>query len=269
MAAADTNSARHIRPLSVDVNEQRALDRYSHSHCQGEYKGQFGHVRGVNVTWDTAKLKKDAQVEGKMIGRRRGIALNVKLKTQQAGSSGVQVINYLSAVDAGSSKYLNQAYPVKEEDFYDYRPGVPNVRMVTDELDAVAPSTPMWSLEEQMATLTGMQIPLNPDPLDAVQRTSTLDPSEKAQEDALAAFVLEAQLEAEAEDAVIVTDQPSPQHWIVHPELVGLSIEAMIGANKTKYLSIARSATGKVVPRYRDGPTTVTMHNLTAVHIAC
>ncbi|KAL0565558.1 hypothetical protein V5O48_016465 [Marasmius crinis-equi] len=266
----------------------------------GEYKGQFGYVRRVNVTWDTKNLMKDAHVKGKTIGRRRGIDLTIDLETQRAAGSCTQVINYLKVVDAGSCKHLNQAYPVKTGDFYDYRPDLPDVKLVADELNLVAPPTPMWSAEEQMAmhadgnthwdadsefpmpfgwreglstsdndTLTAFDIdtnyvPLSPPTVNGCTSSlnpAALDPLEQAQADALAAFVLEAQREAKAEEAAATPEAQQPRHWITCPKLIGLSIEATVGANSNKFLTISSTPGGEVVASYKKGLGTITVHD--------
>ncbi|KAL0562857.1 hypothetical protein V5O48_019220, partial [Marasmius crinis-equi] len=122
-------------------------------------------------------------------------------------------------------------------------PGVKDLKVVVDEVESQAPpATPQWTFEEQMAMRADgnthwnadSEYPLpfryfenatqsadildspesprrnsrSPDPLTSQSPRapeSFLDPSEKAQEDALAAFVCEAQEEAAAEEAVAAT----------------------------------------------------------------
>ncbi|KAL0562388.1 hypothetical protein V5O48_019699, partial [Marasmius crinis-equi] len=79
----------------------------------GSYKGEYGYVRRVDVTWETENLRKDATVIGKTVGRRRGINVAVDLETQRAGQSGLQVIPYLKLVDAACLVFLNRTHPVK------------------------------------------------------------------------------------------------------------------------------------------------------------
>ncbi|KAL0563952.1 hypothetical protein V5O48_018103, partial [Marasmius crinis-equi] len=79
----------------------------------GEFKGEYGYVRRVEVTWETEKLRRDVNVVGKTVGRRRGIKLAIDLETQRAGQAGLQAISYLKVVDAVRRVFLNRAYPVK------------------------------------------------------------------------------------------------------------------------------------------------------------
>ncbi|KAL0566737.1 hypothetical protein V5O48_015263 [Marasmius crinis-equi] len=228
---------------------------------RGHYKGQYGHVRGVDVTWETQNLASDKLVVGKTVGRRRGIQLKIDLQTYRAAQSGLLVIDYAHVVDAARRNYLNKVYPVRQGDFYDYRPGLRDPRAtdrdisaLLDELEAtplVVPSTPQWSPEEMQERIgTGdawdptarspNHIPESPPPHD--QPLSSLDPSEEAASDAFAAFVMEAQKEAEAEEAAV------PPHWITHPNLVGLSVQATIYTSKTEYLVVVRAPSGDIVP---------------------
>ncbi|KAL0562496.1 hypothetical protein V5O48_019591, partial [Marasmius crinis-equi] len=176
--------------------------------------------------------------------------------------------------------------------FYDFQPGVKDLKVIVNEVESQAPpATPQWSFEEQMAMRadgnthwdadsefplpfgyfdnmgSSTPIPDSPDSPPPQMPESSLDQSERAQADALAAFVLEAQREAEEEEAAAALARPRlsptpPRHWIVHPRLVGLSIQANVTSKGIKYLDIVATPTGSIVPRMKDGPVIVTVHDL-------
>ncbi|KAK1218054.1 hypothetical protein PQX77_019272 [Marasmius sp. AFHP31] len=148
-----------------------------------------------------------------------------------------------------------------------------------------APATPQWSGHEmedmRFTTAEGAWDPNASSPLPAgtiipspslTQATNPpapdaepLAPSEQAAADRLEDFCLQAFREAEEEEAAQATAS-APQHWILHPKLVGLRVQACV-ENQDVYLDIVARGNGATAQRKVDG-TARSIHDITTVQRA-
>ncbi|KAL0563593.1 hypothetical protein V5O48_018473, partial [Marasmius crinis-equi] len=247
---------------------------------KGHWKGNTGTVRGVEIIW--GKVISRIDDVGRTIKHREGLMLQIEMDLVRAQQQPTVKINYLDIVDLQKKSLLNVAHPVKKGDLYDFHPNVSHSvktpRVLPPE-QAQVPGTPQWSPEEIAENARassawdpyapglgdGAALPYNPwdeeqvspsaekedspqSPTLAGPSTSLEEPdrSEMAAAAALEASILEAIAEGEAEEP-----PPPPPHWITHPELVGLSVQATIFTSKTEYLTIVRTPTGDIVPHRR------------------
>ncbi|KAK1217374.1 hypothetical protein PQX77_019973 [Marasmius sp. AFHP31] len=149
-----------------------------------------------------------------------------------------------------------------------------------------APTTPQWSGHEMedmrfSTTAEGAWDPNVSSPLPAgtiipspslMQATNPpapdaepLDPSEQAAADRLEDFCLQAFREAEEEEAAQATTL-APQHWILHPKLVGLRVQVCV-ENQDVYLDIVACGNGATAQQKVDS-TTRSIHDITTVQHA-
>ena len=243
---------------------------------KGQYKGYKGRVRGVNVTFETKNLKKDRHVEGKTVGRRRGIQLRIELETHVAGGMGLITVDYQYIRDVASGKVLNKAYPVRQGSFYDFRPDLEELPEIAEDLDrSEVPGTPQWSQEYNAALRCNSSVdthwdpfavtplPLGtfgPDPsIPWTPESPSLNPTElpvahpddifldlpeQIHPEKLQDICLRAFRAAEAE--------ATPAHWILHPKLVGLKVQAAVDGEDT-YLDIIQGSSGLRAVKDVDG----------------
>ncbi|KAK1224928.1 hypothetical protein PQX77_012140 [Marasmius sp. AFHP31] len=151
-----------------------------------------------------------------------------------------------------------------------------------------APTTPQWSgheMEDMRFGTTAESVwdPNASSPLPAVTTISSLpsaqvtnppnsatdndplDPSEQAAADRLEEFCLQAFREAEEEETAQAT-ATTPQHWILHPKLVGLRVQACV-EDQDVYLDIVARDNGATAQRKVDG-TNRSIHDITTVQRA-
>ncbi|KAK1227308.1 hypothetical protein PQX77_009693 [Marasmius sp. AFHP31] len=259
---------------------------------KGQLKGQIGVVRGVNVTFETNSLPRDHHILGKTVAHRKGIQLRIELETHMAVNTGLANVNYLHLRDTKSGNLLNQAYPVQFGSFYDFRPDLKELPVLVEELDrSEGPSTPQWSREETEAmrsdtTLGNHWNPhsISPYPISApatpqwsghdmddirfgttMEDRDPLDPTEQFAADRLEEFCLQAFREAEEEEAAQAAAS-APPHWILHPKLVGLRVQACV-EDQDVYLDIVARGNGATA-RQKIDSTSRSIHDITTVERA-
>ncbi|KAK1221666.1 hypothetical protein PQX77_015496 [Marasmius sp. AFHP31] len=246
---------------------------------KGQFKGQLGKVRGVDVTFETNNLQRDRHVLGKTLANRKGIRLRIELETHMAVNTGLVTLDYSHIRDLKSGRLLNQAYPVRSGTFYDFRSDLKELPGIAEELDHLEPAprpealgTPQWSREEVEAIHFDTTLETHWDPYSSSPRPigtfgpdpawtpasppsnpielpipapddEPLSPSEQSAAERLENFCLEAFREAEEEEARLALSVP--QHWILHANLVGLKVQAAV-ENEDTYLSIVKDSRGPV-----------------------
>ncbi|KAL0566501.1 hypothetical protein V5O48_015511 [Marasmius crinis-equi] len=254
---------------------------------KGHWKGNTGTVRGVEIIWQKAISGMDAS--GRTTKRREGLMLQIKLDLVHPQQQPTVKINYLDAVDEKKKIFLNLAHPVKKGDLYDFQPNISHSVKVLRPLppeQAEVPGTPQWSPEEVVENARagaawdpndpdhGNSVALPYDPWNdvpvpplaetediihspAVAGPSTSldesDKSEMAAAAALEASIMEAIAEGEAEDP------PPPPYWIVHPRLVGLTIEASVNSINPQMVKIVHTPIGVIKARLIQSRSSITV----------
>ncbi|KAJ8085488.1 hypothetical protein PM082_004304 [Marasmius tenuissimus] len=262
---------------------------------KGQLKGQLGLVRGVNVTFKTNKLQKDWHVLGKAVSHHKGIQLKIELKTQMAVNTGLATVDYLRV-------YLKDLPVLVEELDRSEGPGTP--QWTREEMETMwsdttpgphwdpnsfspypisAISTPQWSGHEiedmhfganqesawnpnassPLPVVTTIPSPPSPNP---EPDHEPLNPSEQqAAADRLEEFCLQAFREAEEEETAQAAASV-PQHWILHPKLVGLRVQASV-EDQDVYLDIVARGNGATAQQKVDG-TNQSIHDIATVQRA-
>ncbi|KAL0071313.1 hypothetical protein AAF712_001169 [Marasmius tenuissimus] len=236
---------------------------------KGRAKGYLGYVRRVDVYYGT-ETQRDRHVPGKTVAKRQGIRLSVELETHVAVDTGLVVLDYQHVRDVKTGRFLNKAYPVRSGSFYDFQPDLKHLPDIVEELDRLEPpGTPQWSrsemeimsrdstLETHWDPYASVTLPVGtfgPDPtvpspqsplantaetVDPVPDEEPLDPREQIAAAELEAFCLQAFKEAEEEEAAAA----GPAHWIVHPSLAGLKIQA----SGTNFNAVQVKHTGRLL----------------------
>ncbi|KAL0562953.1 hypothetical protein V5O48_019126, partial [Marasmius crinis-equi] len=229
---------------------------------------------------------------GRTTNEKEGLMLQIELDLIRPGLQPTVKVSYLDVVDKERRIWLNVAHPVKRGDFYDFHPqGQPVVRPLVKDCwtpdQPPVPGTPQWSPEEVTENARagpawdpndpdypddGPALPYDPwndvpipplaeeghPPAFAGPSTSLdeLDRSEMAAAAALEASILEAIAEGEAEEP---PPPPHSLHWIVHPKLAGLTIEANVDFNKPQMVRVVRTSTGEMEAHRVQSRSSVTI----------